>query len=241
MRWLRSLAFNVFFYLWLVVFLLTAWVQLPFSHFAMERYLRTWSRVAMWGMRWLGGVKARFEGVENIPDGPCVLASKHQSTWETFVLYTVVPHPNYILKQELMDIPLWGLYADKAEHIAVDRDAGARALKDMVTACRDRIAKGRQVVIFPEGTRTAPGESRRYHPGVAAIYKSLPDGVPVVPVALNSGVYWGRRRFGIVPGEITLKFLPPILPGLDRKSFMKTLETEIETASNQLLAPPEQR
>ncbi len=239
MKWLRSLAFNTFFYTWLVLFLLTAWVLLPFSHHVMAAAIRRWERGVVWALKWLAGVDARVEGLENLPNGPCVVASKHQSTWETFSLYGILPYPCYVLKQELMRIPFWGWYATKTGHIAVDRSAGARALKDMVAQVKTKIGENRQIVIFPEGTRTAPGEQRRYHPGVAAIYKALPDGVPIIPVALNSGVHWGRRRFTIEPGTITARFLPAIPPGLERKEFMRTLETQIEGASRALLESPD--
>ena len=128
-------------------------------------------------------------------------------------MYEILEDPQYILKQELMKIPFWGWYNRRVEHVSVDRHAGAKALRHMVTACVDRIVKGRQVIIFPEGTRTAPGEQLRYHPGVAAVYQQLPDGVAVVPIALNSGKYWGRRKFLVNPGTITLQVLDPVMTG----------------------------
>lgn len=231
----RSLLFNVFFYPWLTVLLTTFWVFLPFPKEVMLRAIRIWAYIALAGMRVTAGIGIRVVGREHIPKGAAVIACKHQSIWETFVFFTLLDMPQYVLKQELTRIPFWGWYADKTEAIAVDRDAGAKALRSMVAACVDRLQKGRQVIIFPEGTRTAPGQSRRYHPGVAAIYKALPDGVPVVPAALNSGVHWGRRKFLVKPGVITLEFLEPIQPGLDRKEFAALLEERIETASTRLL------
>lgn len=234
MIFIRSLAFNVFFFTWLLVLLLASWIFLPFERMVMQRMLRVWSKITLWGSRIFGGIDARFEGLENIPDGPVLIVSKHQSIWDTFVMYVLLDDPQYVLKHELMKIPLWGLYAAKSEHIAIDRDAGAKALRDMVTACADRLAKGRQVIIFPEGTRTAPGVTLRYHPGVAAIYQQIPENACVVPAALNSGSFWGRRKFYIRPGTVTLKFLEPIPPGLPRKEFMALVEERIEAATTTL-------
>ena len=234
MIWLRSLFFNVFFFLWLTVLLLFAWLFLPFPRMVMQRMLRIWSKITLWGIRLFGGIHARFEGLENIPEGPVLIASKHQSIWDTFIMYVLLDDPQYVLKQELMKIPLWGLYASKSEHIAIDREAGAKALRDMVTNCTDRLTKGRQVIIFPEGTRTAPGVTLRYHPGVAAIYQKMPENSCVVPAALNSGSFWGRRKYFIRPGTITIRFLEPIPVGLPRKEFMTILEQRIEKATTEL-------
>ncbi|WNK00684.1 lysophospholipid acyltransferase family protein [Thalassospiraceae bacterium LMO-JJ14] len=232
--WLRSLFFNIFFFAWLLVLLLFAWIFLPFPRKVMQRMLRVWSWITLWGIRVFGGIHYRFEGLENIPEGPVMIASKHQSIWDTFVMYVLLDDPQYVLKQELMKIPLWGRYAAKSEHIAIDRDAGAKALRDMVEQCTDRLNKGRQIIIFPEGTRTAPGVTLRYHPGVAAIYQKMPENSCVVPAALNSGSFWGRRKYYIRPGTITLKFLEPIPTGLPRKEFMNILEERIEGASTVL-------
>ena len=237
MTWLRSLLFNIFFFSWLLILLLFLWLTLPFPRMAIQRALRVWSRIASWGLRWVGGVKVRFEGFEKLPPGPVLIVSKHQSIWETFIFYVLLDDPQYVLKQELMDLPLWGIYAGKSEHIAVDRTAGAKALKSMAEDAVARLKQGRQVIIFPEGTRTAPGVTLKYHPGVAALYTRLPEGVPTFPAALNSGVHWGRRKFTINPGTITLKLLDPIPPGRDRKQFMVDLENQIETASKALLPP----
>ncbi len=237
-NWLRSLAFNGVIFAWIVILILFSWLLIPFPRMVMQRMFRTWGKIAVWLMRVSGGIDARFVGLDKIPPGPLLVASKHQSIWDTFIMYVILDDPQYVLKKELMKIPFWGWAAQKSEHIAVDREAGAKALRDMVDECVDRLSKGRQVIIFPQGTRTAPGEMQRYHPGVMAIYQQLPDGVPVLPIALNSGVYWGRRKFGIKPGTITLEVLDPIPPGLPRKAFMQQLEDGIEAASTRLLTTP---
>lgn len=235
MSFFRSLFFNIFFYSWLITLLLTSWVLMPFERTVMRQGLKRWSRTALLVIKNCFGIDYRFVGVEKLPEGPFVVACKHQSTWETFALYLILRDPQYILKQELMNIPLWGWYARKSQHIAVDRDAGAKSLRMLVSETLDRLQYDRQVIIFPEGTRSEPGKSGRYHPGVAAMYKALPDNVPMVPMALNSGVYWGRRKFWVSPGTITLEVLDPIYPGMDRKEFLKVLEQRIEDASTRLL------
>jgi 1-acyl-sn-glycerol-3-phosphate acyltransferase len=138
-------------------------------------------------------------------------------------------YPAFVLKRELLSIPLFGWYLRKVGMIAVDRAAGASALRNMARQASEAFAEGRSILIFPEGTRVPPGESRPYHPGVAALYTQLK--VPVVPVALNSGLFWGRRSFVKRPGTVTVQFLPPIPPGLDRKAFMRELESRIEAAA----------
>lgn len=235
MSFLRSLVFNIFFYGWLITLLLTSWILMPFNRKVMRQGLKLWSRTALLVIKYCCGIGYRFVGLENLPAGPAVIACKHQSTWETFALYLILEDPQYILKQELMNIPLWGWYASKSQHIAVDRDAGSKALRNMVSETVDRVNLGRQVIIFPEGTRSEPGSRGRYHPGVAAIYKALPEHVPMVPMALNSGKYWGRRKFWVMGGTITLEVLEPIYPGMDRKEFMKLLEHRIEDTSERLL------
>jgi len=236
--WLRSLAFNVCMFSWITILIAFSWTLIPFPRMVMQRMFRVWSKIALWLMRVTAGIDARFVGLEKIPPGPLLVAAKHQSIWDTFIMYVFLNDPQYVLKQELMRIPFWGWSARKSEHVPVDRDAGAKALRDMVDACVDRLEKGRQVIIFPQGTRTAPGEQQRYHPGVMAIYQKLPEGVPVLPIALNSGVYWGRRKFAVKPGTITLEVLDPIPGGLPRKAFMQQLEDNIEAASTRLLGAP---
>jgi 1-acyl-sn-glycerol-3-phosphate acyltransferase len=157
---------------------------------------------------------------------------KHQSAWDTLILPVVLGDPAVVLKRELLLLPFYGWYARRAGSIAIDRKGGAAALRTMVAAARAAAAMGRPIVIFPEGTRTAPGERRPYHPGVAALYRSL--GLPVVPVAVNSGLFWGRRAFMKRSGHITLAFLDPIPPGLPRRRLMQELEARIEAATAEL-------
>ena len=232
---LRSLIFNAFFFGTLALHLMTMWLALPLPRMFYQRWMRLWARQMLFYCRWILGLKLEVRGWEHVPEGGVMIASKHQSAWDTFVFYALLDDVQYVLKKELMRVPFWGWYAKKAEAISVDRAGGGAALKGMVRACADRVAKGRQVIIFPEGTRTRPGQHLPYFPGVYAAYKALPDGVPLVPTALNSGRFWGRRSFLKHGGTVVIEFLEPIPPGLDRKTFMAELEGRIEAAVERLL------
>jgi len=184
-------------------------------------------------LKHVAGIDYRIVGAENLPGVPAIYASKHQSAWETLFLSRYLKYPAFILKKELLSIPLFGWFIKKVGMIAVDRKAGASALRQMARDAAATLGSGRSILIFPEGTRVPPGQTRPYQPGVAALYTQLK--VPVVPVALNSGLFWGRRAFIKKPGTIVVQILPPIQPGLDRKAVVKELENRIETAATALL------
>lgn len=233
---LRSLAFNVLFYANLVFWL--TFVALPallLPQAALRHVAVGWARSSLWLMRVVAGTRYEVIGRENIPAGGLMVAAKHQSFWETFTLFTLFPDPVFILKRELMRIPLFGWCLAKLRMIPVDRGARARALKDVTRRATVELGqKGRQLLIFPEGTRRPPGAPPAYKFGVAHLYAELQ--VPCLPVALNSGLYWPRRQFLRRPGTIRLEILPPILPGLDKTSFQHELQQRIETACDRLLA-----
>ncbi len=226
---LRSLVFNVAFLAWTALFGPLFAPALLGSRRSVAGALRVWAAVVAWLLEHVVGLTTVVRGRDNIPDGAAVFASKHQSTWETAMFYRWLASPAFVVKAELARIPLYGWYATRSGSVPVARRGGTRALKAMVRAARTALDEGQQVVIFPEGTRTAPGQTRPYHPGVAALYTEL--AVPVVPVALNSGLFWARRSFIKRPGRVVVAFLPPIPPGLDRKRFMAELSERIETAS----------
>lgn len=181
----------------------------------------------------LAGVRFEIEGGENLPAGPAIIASKHQSAWETIAFLSLFDIPAIVLKQELLSMPFIGWYMRKLGMIAIDRAGGIQALKRLLDLAKAAIAEGRVVLVFPEGSRAAPGSRLPYRAGVGAMYNAL--GVDVVPVALNTGLFWGRRRFLLTPGRITIRILPAIAPGLERRSFMAQLEDRIERASDTLL------
>lgn len=230
----RSLVFNILFFGWSAVILLICVPALPFGVAAVHAVGRLWVRVSLILLAATVGLRHRIIGLENLPAGPAIIAPKHQSAWDTLIFALPLRLPAYVLKRELMWIPLFGLYLRCAGMIPVDRSGGSGALKRMVAEAKAAASAGRHLLIYPEGTRTAPGERRPYHPGVAALYGQLD--LPVVPVALNSGLYWRRRAFTKRPGVITVEFLPPIPPGLARRAFMAELERRIESASDRLAA-----
>lgn len=232
---LRSLAFNILFYANTLAFLLVGTIPLLLlPRDAMMRAGIAWADVSLWLMRVVVGTRYEVEGVEHIPPGGIIVASKHQSVWETFALVTVFRRPVYILKRELTWIPLFGWWMQKLRMIPVNRGARARALKEATRRARQVVGvEGRQLLIFPEGTRRPAGAPPAYKYGIVHIYRELD--VPCVPVALNAGVYWPRRKFLRHPGTIRITIMPPIQPGLDPDAFFATLQDRIETESDRLL------
>ncbi len=234
MIFFRSVLFNVFILFFHLVLVAALLVMLPFPQPWAQATVRIWTYLLRHGLKLIVGLDMEVRGLENLPRGGAIITSKHQSAWDTFIFYLLLDDPNYIMKKELMDIPVWGWGAKKCGAISVDRSGGAGALKQLLRDTKDRLDRGRQVIIFPEGTRTAPGARQPYNPGIAAVYA---HGLgPVVPVALNSGLFWGRRSFLKMPGVITIEFLAPIPVGLERPQFMEELENRIEKASDDLVA-----
>lgn len=197
-------------------------------------YSRFWARGALWILRVILGLTHEVRGAENIPDGPALFAIKHQSAWDTLAINLFVRDAAIVLKRELTWIPLFGWCLLRAHHVPIDRSGGMPALRTMITAARERLADGRSIVIFPEGTRVAPGTAQPYHVGVAALHSALD--VPVIPVALNSGLFWPRRSLAFRPGRITIEFLPALPHDLRRREFVQALESSIELATNRLIA-----
>ncbi len=192
----------------------------------------TWSMFVL--LKWIVGLDYEVRGRENLPPGPAILAMKHQSAWDTMAIFALFDDPAVVLKRELWWIPVFGWFLRRHGTIAIDRNGKAAALKKLVADAEKAKADGRPIGIFPEGTRGAVGTMLPYQPGVAALYKQLD--VPMVPVALNSGLYWGRRTFMKWPGKVLVQILPPIPAGIDRRKVMARLEHDIETATNALLA-----
>lgn len=235
MIFLRSFLFNVLWLSWTALLCIFALPSLAFGRGAAKAVARTWTRVILWLAKVVVGLRFELRGLENLPaDGGCIIAAKHQSAWDTFLFHGVLPDPVYILKQELLRIPFVGWYMARAGMIGVDRSAGAKAMRHMIEAAAAAAAEGRQLVIFPEGTRTPPGDTRPYKPGIAALYARIHH--PVVPVALNSGLFWARQSFLKRPGLIVVEFLPPLPNGLTKNAFMDTLHSRIEDACARLNA-----
>jgi 1-acyl-sn-glycerol-3-phosphate acyltransferase len=229
----RSVLFNILFYLNLVVLLFVALITLALPRRAVLKMAELWGRVSVWLLRVVCGTRVELRGLENLPKGALIVAAKHQSTWETFALLKLFDDFTFIVKRELMWIPIFGWCMWKGRMIPVDRGAGSQALVDMTERAKREIRTGRQLVIFPEGTRRAAGAEPRYKFGVAHLYGEI--GVPCVPVALNSGLFWPRRAFMRFPGTIVVEFLPPISPGLDKQAFFARLQSDIESATARLI------
>ncbi len=231
---LRSLLFNLLFFAWTVLIFIVYLPLLLLPRQFLAKAAGAWTGGVLAILRLVVGLDYEVRGRENLPDGPCVLASKHQSAWDTLVFSQIVPDSTFILKRELMWVPIFGWYLKHYGVVPVNRGGGAPVLRQMLRDAEAIAADGRSIVIFPEGTRTPPGESRRYRSGVSVLYTDM--NVPVVPVALNSGLYWRRRAFRKLPGRIVLEFLPPIPPGLSREAFMERLREELEGATQRLVA-----
>jgi 1-acyl-sn-glycerol-3-phosphate acyltransferase len=230
--WLRSILFQVGFILWTGAISLAT---LPFLLLPRRLHVPVVQLWARWSLAWLKitcAVDCEIRG--HPPEGIALIASRHQSAWETIFYAAAIRDPAYVLKRELFRIPLFGWHLWRAGNIGVDRSGHARTLKTMLRQAAAVVREGRRIIIFPEGTRTPPGAERTYHPGVTALYRSL--GLEVVPVALNSGLYWPRRKLLKRPGTIIVEFLPPIAPGLAREVFEAELKSRIDTATARLVA-----
>lgn len=231
---LRSLLFNVLFFTYTAATTLWMTLQLLIGGADLKPQVKRWAGGVLWLLENIAGITYELRGEEHIPKGGALIAAKHQSAWDTMMFHRMVSRSVYVTKQEVTHIPLYGAVARSIGSISIDRQGGAKALKGLIRDCRAAFESGHQIIIFPEGTRAAPGERIPYQPGIAAIYSQL--GVPVAPVALNSGLFWGRRSFFKRPGRIVVEFLTPIQPGLDRKVFLAELETRIEQATAALIS-----
>jgi 1-acyl-sn-glycerol-3-phosphate acyltransferase len=235
MLYLRSTAFNAVFYLNLIAQMI---VWTPFYFLAPRKMAwfvpKFWAGTCTWLHRVIAGTKSEITGHENLPAGSFILAPKHQSFWDTISFFPHLDDPIYILKRELTWIPFFGWYIMKMRMIPVDRGSRSKALKAVVAATLAELKRNpRQLIIYPEGTRRAPGDVPAYKYGIVELYGQL--GLPVVPVAHVAGLWWPRRQFLRFPGTIKARFLPPIPPGLDKDTFMARLIGETEAACDALL------
>lgn len=232
---LRSFAFNVFFYLWTLALMLFIVPTLlwPTSRPILWIGL-VWGRGNLWALRVICGMDVEWRGMEKIPDGPILVAAKHQSAWETFAFFIPFRRPAYVYKRQLAYVPLFGWLIWKARQIPVDRGRKGEALASITDGALKAAAIGRQVMIFPEGTRRAVDAPPDYKYGVTHLYAQL--GLPCQPVALNSGMFWSRKSFTRRPGTVLVEFLDPIPPGMPAEEFAAKLKDGIETATQRLIA-----
>ena len=225
--WLRS---------WLYLFAFLAWTVVSAIVFLPTLLTPAWTLHAV--RAWTGGIavlarlivgiRCRIEGLEHVPPGACIIAAQHQSSFETYRLFAALTHPIFILKRELTWIPFIGWYMTRAGFVSIDRGAAAGAMRKMLREAQVALKAGNQVVVFPEGTRVLPGESRPYRPGIAALYSHCQ--VPVIPMALNTGKFWGKTRILKIPGEIIFRFLPAVPLGLEKDALLTTWRERLEAA-----------
>lgn len=232
MLWLRSAIFNALFFAWNGIVLVLSLPLALVPRSAMLRSARLITAGSNTLLKYVIGLTYEVRGDLSLLQQPVIVACKHQSAWDTFIFYRLARDPAYVMKKELMLIPVYGWLARKQRMIPIDRKAGAGALRGLLRAAEQALAERRQIVIFPQGTRMAPGARAPYQPGVAALYSRL--GVPVVPIALNSGCFWPRRSFVKFPGRMVLELLEPIPPGLPKARFLAELEQRIESATARL-------
>ena len=234
MLYIRSFAFLIWFLTVSIVLHIVALPVLVLPWRAAVFMARTWSRSVLWGLRVFCNLRYEVRGNVEAARKPVLIACKHYSMWETIAFMVILAEPAMVMKSTLFKIPFYGWFSGRAQMISVDRAERANALKKMVAAAKRALAIGRPIVIFPEGTRKAPGDAPDYKSGVAGLYGAL--GVPCIPVGLNSGLYWTAGGLIKRPGVIVIEFLEPIAPGLRARDFMAALQSKIEEASNRLVA-----
>ncbi len=234
---LRSFCFDGMAYVLTGLFIIFCTLVFPFlSHLKRFYLYQSFMKFLLWLAKTVLGLKYQVLDKqyleETAKNGPCILACKHQSVWETLVVSIFLKDFTIVLKKELKNIPLYGLFLKNLDMIFIDRQARSQAVKNLIIQGRQAFKAKKSIIIFPEGTRSIPGTVTTYHPGIALLYQDLK--IPVVPIALNSGLFWGRRSMVKKSGLITLQFLPPIQPGLDRNEFMNRLQDNLETACQKL-------
>jgi 1-acyl-sn-glycerol-3-phosphate acyltransferase len=235
MLFLRSIVFNAFLYVFTAFSSVVAASLGVFNPRRLPAFARWWSRTWLAVYKAICRVSVEVTGAQNLPKGGCVIAMKHQSTWDTFAMFAIFPEPVFVFKGELTKIPFFGLALKRLGCVPVTRGTGRSALEAMTRGTAAACARGKQVVIFPEGTRSNVGAAPAYKTGVSHLYATL--GTDCVPVALNSGRLWPRRSFLRPPGTIHIEILPVIPAGLDRKDMHRRLVVELEAACSQLQSP----
>jgi len=236
---IRSALFFLLFWIWSIIMNVLFLPGLLLPRKVIVTGQRIWTIGIIVMMRVICGLKVEIRGRENLAKGRAIIASKHQSIFETMVFHWLVNDPAMIMKKELLQIPVYGWYCRKTKMITVDRKGHAAALRSMIEQAQAALEMERQVVIFPEGTRSAVGENPPFQPGIAALYGKLDN--PVTPIALNTGLYWPRKKFICRPGTLVIEILPPIEAGLKRKDFMSRLQSAIDENSDRLVAEGRER
>lgn len=225
--WLRSWLYLFAFLAWTLGIALVCLPGLLKSSWSLA-VARAWIRGIMFLARHIVGITCRVVGAENVPTGPCIIAAQHQSSFETYRLMLDLDCPVFVLKRELVWIPVVGWFMKRIGLVPIDRGAGAGAMRKMLRAAQAALDDGRQIILFPEGTRVPPGQTRPYRPGIVALYQHCD--VPVIPMALDSGMLWGKSRILKRPGEITFQFLPALPRGLGKDALLTELRARLDAA-----------
>ncbi len=235
----RSIVFNIAFYLNTLVYLIAALPTFFLPYRAIVEVAKSWGRTNNWLLRNICDIDFEVRGIEKIPQGALIVAAKHQSAWETFTLLSLFDDPLFILKRELQWIPVFGWLTIKGRMVPVNRRARSGTIKELIERARIELAANRQLIIFPEGTRRPAGAEPRYKFGVAQLYGA--EGVPCLPIALNSGLFWPRRTVKRFPGTVIVEILDPIAPGLDKDVFFELLQQRLEAATARLMTESAQK
>jgi 1-acyl-sn-glycerol-3-phosphate acyltransferase len=228
MIWLRSWIYFFAFLAW-TIFSALAFLPLLVTKPSALVAVRWWTSGVMNLARIICNIHCRVEGIEHVPPGACIIAAQHQSSFETYRLFKDLEHPIFILKRELTWIPFIGWYMTRAGFVPIDRGAGAGAMRKILREAQLALDKGYQVVVFPEGTRVRPGQQTPYRPGIAALYAQCD--LPVVPMALNTGFFWGKTRILKMPGQIVFRFLPVLPRGMDKDTLMTELRSRLDNVA----------
>ena len=231
---IRSALFNVLFYLVLFGMLVVGMPLMLLGEQAIKNYARRWGRISIWLLEKVCGVRLEYRGLDNLPEGGFIVAAKHQSFLDVLALLPLAPRFAYIMKRELAWIPLFGQFMMAGGMIAINRTRGRTNMPDLIRQVRSILDGGGQLIIFPEGTRRPPGAEPQYKSGVTHLY--VGSGMPCVPVALNSGLFWPRRSFLRHPGTLVIEVMPAIPPGVDKARFLPELQSRLEAPTNRLLA-----
>ena len=233
---IRSVLFLITFYLFTAVLFTLMLPALLLPRSVEYFFLYFWTRGARWLMQVFCGIKINFKGLENLPKkNGYIVAAKHESAMETVIFHSIIPHVFYIFKRELLWIPLANIHAIKTGCVGIDRSAGGSAMRTMLEKTKKHLSEGLNLVIFPEGTRVAPDVPTKCAPGIAFLYANC--NVPVVPVALNTGYCWAKNKTLKHAGVVTVSFLKPIEPGLEKREFLHLLETELDAEQKKLPHP----
>ena len=235
---IRSWCFNIFLYLGTFILCILFLPTMFMTTKGSGCFPRIWSKIMRKALKIICNIEIEVKGLENLPkEAGYIVAAKHQSAMETVLFHGIIPNLFYVLKRELLFLPMAGFYFIKTGCVAIDRSGGTKTMRKMVAGVKKNLARGMNLTIFPEGTRKAPGSKEPYAPGVAFLYEQC--GAPIVPVALNTGYCWGRNQKLKTPGIVTISFLPAIEPGLNKREFMKKLYDTIETEQDKLIHPTE--